>query len=98
MVQNGAGVKRVLDKARTVVKFFHKSSWCNTEDIGPVWPYCFNDWSSTFNMVAQLLKVKDSVCQITNEKGVAVAHEVEQPSTNWKVRVSGLFFFPDAFI
>lgn len=36
MVQKEAGVKRVLDKARTVVKFFHKSSCCKTEDIGPV--------------------------------------------------------------
>lgn len=74
MVQNKeASVKRVLDKARSVVKLFRKSSVATQRLLDQCGVIVVNDcptrWSSTFNMVARLLKVKDSVCQIANDMG-----------------------------
>ena len=73
MIQKETGVKKVLDKARSVVKLFRKSSVATQrimEECGLIvvndWP---TRWSSTFNMVARLLRVKDAVCQVTNDMG-----------------------------
>ncbi|XP_041837640.1 E3 SUMO-protein ligase ZBED1-like [Melanotaenia boesemani] len=73
LMQKEASVKRLLDKARSVVKLFLKSSvatqWILDECGLTVINDCPTRWSSTFNMIARLLKVKDSVCQITNVMG-----------------------------
>lgn len=56
-----------------MVKLFRKSSVATQKIIDDCGLIVLNDcptrWSSTFNMVARLLKVKDSVCQIANEMG-----------------------------
>lgn len=73
MLQKETTVKRVLDKARSVVKLFRKSSVATQRLLDHcgviVVNYCPTRWSSTFNMVARLLTVKDAVCQITNDMG-----------------------------
>ncbi len=73
MMQKEAGVKRILDKARSVVKLFRKSSIATQRMLDMRGLTVVNDcptrWSSTFNMVARLLKVKDSVSQIANSMG-----------------------------
>lgn len=73
MMQKEAGVKRILDKARSVVKLFRKSSIATQRMLDMCGLTVVNDcptrWSSTFNMVARLLKVKDSVSQIANSMG-----------------------------
>ncbi|XP_017293396.1 uncharacterized protein LOC108248867 [Kryptolebias marmoratus] len=73
MIQKESGVKRVLDKARSVVKLFRKSSIATQRLLDECGLIVVNDcpmrWSSTFNMISRLLKVKDSVCQIANNMG-----------------------------
>ncbi|XP_053549013.1 E3 SUMO-protein ligase ZBED1-like [Bombina bombina] len=73
MVQKEASVKRILDKARSVVKLFRKSSVATQKILEQCGLIVLNDcptrWSSTFNMIARLIKVKDSVCQIANNMG-----------------------------
>ncbi|PIO36913.1 hypothetical protein AB205_0068260 [Aquarana catesbeiana] len=73
MVHNEASVKKILDKARSIVNLFCKSS-ITTQKL---WEHCglillnncLTCWSSTFNMIARLLKLKESVCQIANNMG-----------------------------
>lgn len=71
MLQKETTVKRVLDKARYVVKLFRKSSVATQKLLDQCGVIVVNDcptrWSSTFNMVTRLLTVKDAVCQITND-------------------------------
>ncbi|XP_063734729.1 zinc finger BED domain-containing protein 4-like isoform X1 [Eleginops maclovinus] len=73
MLQKETTVKRVLDKARSVVKLFRKSSVATQRLLDQCGVIVVNDcptrWSSTFNMVTRLLTVKDTVCQITNDMG-----------------------------
>ena len=73
MIQKETGVKKVLDKARSVVKLFRKSSVATQRIMEECGLIVVNDcptrWSSTFNMVARLLRVKDAVCQVTNDMG-----------------------------
>lgn len=73
MLQKETTVKRVLDKARSVVKLFRKSSVATQRLLDQCGVIVVNDcpthWSSTFNMVTRLLTVKDAVCQITNNMG-----------------------------
>lgn len=73
MIQKEAGVKRVLDKARSILKLFRKSSVATQRILDECGLIVVNDcptrWSSTFSMVARLLKVKDSVCQVTKDMG-----------------------------
>ncbi|XP_055027399.2 zinc finger BED domain-containing protein 4-like [Misgurnus anguillicaudatus] len=73
MLQKETTVKRVLDKARFVVKLFRKSSVATQRLLDQCGVIVVNDcptrWSSTFNMVTRLLTVKDAVCQITNDMG-----------------------------
>ncbi|XP_028281080.1 zinc finger BED domain-containing protein 4-like [Parambassis ranga] len=72
-IQKEASVKRVLDKARSVVKLFRKSSVATQRILDECGLTVVNDcptrWSSIFNMVARLLKIKDSVCKIANDMG-----------------------------
>ncbi|PIO27337.1 hypothetical protein AB205_0022880 [Aquarana catesbeiana] len=71
MVQKEASVKRLLDKARSIVNLFRKSSIATQkllEHCGLILlNNCLTCWSSTFNMIARLLKLKESVCQIAND-------------------------------
>lgn len=73
MLQKETTVKRVVDKARSVVKLFRKSSVATQKLLDECGVIVVNDcptrWSSTFNMVTRLLTVKDAVCQITNDMG-----------------------------
>ncbi|CAM4713087.1 unnamed protein product [Leuciscus chuanchicus] len=73
MLQKETTVKRVLDKARSVVKLFRKSSIATQRLLDQCGVIVVNDyptrWSSTFNMVTRLLTVKDAVCQISNDMG-----------------------------
>ncbi|PIO16118.1 hypothetical protein AB205_0176570 [Aquarana catesbeiana] len=73
MVHKEANVKRILDKARSIVNLFHKSSIATQklfEHCGLILLNdCLTRWSSTFNMIARLLKLKESVCQIANNMG-----------------------------
>ena len=73
MLQKETTVKRVLDKARSVVKLFRKSSVATQRVLDQCGLIVVNDcltrWSSTFNMVTQLLTVKDAVCQIASDMG-----------------------------
>jgi hypothetical protein len=66
-------VKRVLDKARSVVKLFRKSSVATQRVLDQCGLIVVNDcptrWPSTFNMVTRLLTVKDAVCQIASDMG-----------------------------
>ncbi|PIO30111.1 hypothetical protein AB205_0112380, partial [Aquarana catesbeiana] len=70
MVHEGASVKRILDKARSIVNLFRKSSIATQKLLEHCGLILLNDclthWSSTFNMIARLLKLKESVCQIAN--------------------------------
>lgn len=73
MLQKEASVKRILDKARSIVNLFRKSSIATQKILEHCGLTLFNDcptrWSSTFNMIARLLKLKESVCQIANNMG-----------------------------
>ena len=73
MIQKETAVKKVLDKARSVVKLFRKSSVATQRIMEECGLIVVNDcptrWSSTFNMVARLRRVKDAVCQVTNDMG-----------------------------
>ncbi|XP_056323703.1 zinc finger BED domain-containing protein 4-like [Danio aesculapii] len=73
MLQKETTVKRVLDKARSVVKLFRKSSVATQKLLDQCGVIVVNDcptrWSSSFNMITRLLKVKDAVCQISNDMG-----------------------------
>lgn len=73
MLQKETTVKRVLDKAMSVVKRFRKSSVATQKLLDQCGVIVVNDypthWSSTFNMITRLLKVKDAVCQISNDMG-----------------------------
>ncbi|KAK0140287.1 Zinc finger BED domain-containing protein 4 [Merluccius polli] len=72
-LQKETTVKRVLDKTRSVVKLFRKSSVATQRLLDQCGLIVVNDcptrWSSTFNMVTRLLTVKDAVCQIANDMG-----------------------------
>ncbi|XP_028297947.1 uncharacterized protein LOC114460108 [Gouania willdenowi] len=73
LMQKEASVKRLLDKTRSVVKLFRKSSVATQRILDACGLIVVNDcstrWSSTYNMIARLLKVKDSVSQIANDMG-----------------------------
>ncbi|PIN92704.1 hypothetical protein AB205_0183730, partial [Aquarana catesbeiana] len=73
MVQKEASVKRILDKARSIVNLFRKSSIATQklfEHCGLILLNdCLTRWSSTFNIITRLLKLKESVCQIANNMG-----------------------------
>ncbi|XP_061573408.1 uncharacterized protein LOC133438847 isoform X1 [Cololabis saira] len=71
MLQKETIVRRVLDKARSVVKLLRKSSVATQRllDQCGVVNDCPSRWSSTFNMVTRLLAVKDAVSQITQDLG-----------------------------
>ena len=73
MLQKDTTVRTVLDKARSVVKLFYKSSVATQRLLDQCGVIVVNDcptrWSSTSNMVTRLLTVKDAVCQITNDMG-----------------------------
>lgn len=71
MLQKETTVKRVLDKARSVVKLFRKSSVATQKLLDQCGVIVVNDcparWSSTFTF--SILTVKDAVCQISNDMG-----------------------------
>lgn len=71
MMQKEASVQRVLVKARSVVHLFRKSSVATQKILKKCGLIILNDcltrWSSTFNMIARLLTVKDAVCEVANE-------------------------------
>ncbi|KAK7912336.1 hypothetical protein WMY93_012547 [Mugilogobius chulae] len=73
LLNKEASIKRVLDKARSIVKLFRKSSVATQKIIDECGLIVVNDcptrWSSTYNMVARLLRVKDSLCKVANEMG-----------------------------
>ncbi|XP_028298344.1 zinc finger BED domain-containing protein 4-like [Gouania willdenowi] len=73
MLQKETSVKRVLNKARSVVKLFRKSSVATQRVLDQCGLIVVNDcptrWSSTFSMVTRLLTVKDAVCQIASDMG-----------------------------
>ncbi|PIO40161.1 hypothetical protein AB205_0208440 [Aquarana catesbeiana] len=73
MVHKEASMKRILDKARSIVNLFRKSSIATQKLLDHCGLILLNDcltrWSSTFNKIARLLKLKESVCQITNNMG-----------------------------
>ena len=73
MLQKETTVKRVLDKARSVVKLFRKSSVATQRVLDQcgliVGNYFPKRWSSTFNMVTRLRTVKDAVCEIASDCG-----------------------------
>ncbi|PIO15792.1 hypothetical protein AB205_0120060 [Aquarana catesbeiana] len=73
MVHKEASVMRILDKARSTVNLFCKSSIATQKLLEHCSLILLNDcptrWSRTFNMIARLLKLKESVCQITNNMG-----------------------------
>ena len=73
MLQKEASVKRILDKARSIVHLFRKSSIATQKILEHCGLTIFNDcptrWSSTFNMIARLLKLKESVSPIANNMG-----------------------------
>lgn len=73
LINKEASVKRLLDKARSLVKLFRKSSVATQKILDECGVIVVNDcptrWSSTFCMIARLLKVKESLCQIANEMG-----------------------------
>lgn len=73
LLNKEAGIKRVLDKARSLVKLFRKSSVATQKIIDECGLIVLNDcptrWSSTYNMVARLLRVKDCLCKVANEMG-----------------------------
>ncbi|XP_070819560.1 zinc finger BED domain-containing protein 4-like [Chaetodon trifascialis] len=73
MVQKEVTVNSLLDKARSMVKLFRKSSIATQRVLKECGLILIQDcparWSSTFNMVARLIKLKDTVCQIASDMG-----------------------------
>ncbi len=71
MAEKEISVRKLMDKARSGVRLFQKSSiatrklleQCNLVLIKDC-PTC---WSSTYNMITRHRQLKDSVCQIANE-------------------------------
>lgn len=73
MIQKEASVKRLLDKVRTLVRLFRKSSVA-TERLLQLCELtlvkdCPTRWSSTYQMISRLLEVKDSVVQVADGMG-----------------------------
>ncbi|PIO28262.1 hypothetical protein AB205_0014100 [Aquarana catesbeiana] len=74
MVHKEASVKRILDKARSIVNLFRKSSIATQKLLKNCGLILLNDcltrWSSTFNMDRKTPQTeKESVCQIANNMG-----------------------------
>lgn len=73
MLNKEASVKQILDKARSIVKLFRKSSVATQKILDKCGLIVVNDcptrWSSTYYMIARLLKVTDPLCEIANEMG-----------------------------
>ncbi|XP_029959965.1 zinc finger BED domain-containing protein 4-like isoform X2 [Salarias fasciatus] len=73
MINKEPSAKRLLDKARSIVKLFRKSSVATQRILDECGLIVVNDcptrWSSTFNMIERLLKVKESLCKVANEMG-----------------------------
>ncbi|CAM4619107.1 unnamed protein product [Leuciscus chuanchicus] len=73
MLNKEASVKRILDKAGSIVKLFRKSSVATQKILDKCGLIVVNDcptrWSSTYYMIARLLKVKDPLSEIANEMG-----------------------------
>uniref|UniRef100_A0A8C6P0M1 Uncharacterized protein n=1 Tax=Nothobranchius furzeri TaxID=105023 RepID=A0A8C6P0M1_NOTFU len=73
MINKEESINRVLNKVRSIVKLFRKSSVATQKILDECGLTVVNDcptrWSSTYEMVARLLKVKESVCEVANEMG-----------------------------
>ncbi|XP_024135954.1 uncharacterized protein LOC112151330 [Oryzias melastigma] len=73
LLQKEASVNRLVDKARSVVKLFRKSSVATQRLLEKCGLIVVNDcptrWSSTYNIITRLLAVKDSVSQIAHDMG-----------------------------
>uniref|UniRef100_A0A1A8RD48 Si:dkey-13n23.3 n=1 Tax=Nothobranchius rachovii TaxID=451742 RepID=A0A1A8RD48_9TELE len=76
MINKEESINRVLNKVRSIVKLFRKSSVTTQKILDECGLTVVNDcptrWSSTYEMVARLLKVKESVCEVANKMGCSL--------------------------
>jgi len=73
MIQKDAGVSRLLEKVRAIVRMFRRSSKA-TEMLLEACGLCLTidcptRWSSTYNMIARLHQVKEPLSQLADQQG-----------------------------